>query len=81
MQQSPRRFGIGDIAATLAGALAGYAMAQLMGLNPLAPGYDMDSLAGIILVGLGAGLGRRFWRQWRESDTHTNGDDDPPIRL
>ena len=39
-------------------------MGRLLGLDIFAPGYGVDSMAAIVLVGLGAGLGRRLLRGW-----------------
>jgi hypothetical protein len=58
--------GIVDALGFVAGGLGGFWLGQLIGLNLFAPGYSVPALGGVILVGLGAGLGRRFARQWRE---------------
>jgi hypothetical protein len=42
------------------------------------PGYGVASLGGIVLVGLGAGLGRRLARNWRDRRSHS--DEDPPVQ-
>ena len=56
--------GLIDAVAFVVGALAGYGVGRLLGLDIFAPGYGMDAMGGILLVGLGAGLGRRLLRQW-----------------
>lgn len=65
--------GLADAVAFVVGALAGFGLGQLLGLDIFAPGYGADAMGGILLVGLGAGLARRLLRQWRsradESDT------------
>jgi hypothetical protein len=58
--------GFGDALGFVAGGLAGFWLGQLIGLDLFAPGYSVPALGGVILVGLGAGLGRRLCRQWRE---------------
>ncbi len=63
--------GMLDAVAFVAGALAGFGVGQLLGLDIFAPGYGVDTMAGILLVGVGAGLGRRLLRGWlaRRQDT------------
>ena len=39
-------------------------LGRLLGLDIFAPGYGVDAMGGILLVGLGAGLGRRVLRGW-----------------
>ncbi len=48
------------------GALAGFGLGQWVGLDLFAPGVSVPALGGVILIGLGAGLGRRLARRWRE---------------
>jgi hypothetical protein len=50
----------------VAGGFLGFWLGQLIGLDLFAPGYSVPALGGVILIGLGAGLGRRFARQWRD---------------
>ena len=56
--------GIADAVAFVVGGLAGYGLGRLLGLDIFAPGYGMQAMGGVLLVGLGAGLGRRLLRQW-----------------
>lgn len=65
--------GVFDAVAFVVGGLAGFALGRLLGLDIFAPGYGVDAMGGILLVGLGAGLGRRVMRGWqRKSDEGGN---------
>jgi hypothetical protein len=64
---SPWVEGFSDAIGFVAGALLGFGVGQLTGLDLFAPGYGVASMGGIVLVGLGAGLGKRWARQWRDS--------------
>ena len=57
--------GLSDAVGFIGGALAGYWAARLLGIDPLAQGYDAASIAGIVLVGLGGGAGLHLARRWR----------------
>ncbi len=57
--------GISDAIGFLGGALAGYWLGKLLGLNIFGTGYDAASMAGILLVGLGGGLGLHGAKKWR----------------
>ena len=59
--------GLSDAVGFIGGALAGYWLASLFGADPLAPGYDSMSIAGIALVGLGGGIGLHLARRWRRA--------------
>lgn len=54
--------GLLDGLAFVLGALAGFGLGRLLGLDIFAPGYGVGTMGGILLVGLGAGLGRRLLR-------------------
>ena len=57
--------GVIDALGFVAGGLAGGLVARMMGLDFLqAEGWGGDSLGGILLVGLGAGLGRAAARHF-----------------
>ncbi len=56
--------GLTDALAFVVGGLVGFGVGRLLGLDIFAPGYGMDAMGGILLVGLGAGLGRRLMRGW-----------------
>lgn len=57
--------GLTDAAGFLGGAVLGYAVAMLAGLNIFAEGYGAGSIGGILLVGLGGGAGVHLARRWR----------------
>lgn len=57
--------GLSDAVGFVAGALLGWAVALLLGLDPLAPGYSGSTLGGIALLGLGGGVGRHLARRWQ----------------
>jgi len=58
--------GFSDAIGFVGGALLGFWLGQLIGLDLFAPGYNVASMGGIVLIGLGAGLGKRMARSWRE---------------
>ena len=49
--------GLADAIGFIGGALAGYWLGLAFGLNIFDAGYSNSSIAGIVLVGLGGGLG------------------------
>ena len=59
--------GIADAVGFVGGALVGFWLGQLLGLDIFAPGYGTGSLVGIALVGLGGGLGLHAARRWQSS--------------
>jgi len=58
--------GISDAVGFVGGALAGFWIGRLLGLDLFAPGYGNASVGAIVLVGLGGGIGLQLARQ---SDT------------
>ncbi len=60
--------GISDAIGFLGGALLGYWIGKLLGLNIFDSGYDASSIGGILLVGLGGGLGLQGAKKWRLSN-------------
>jgi hypothetical protein len=58
--------GISDAVGFLGGALLGFWLGQGVGLDIFAPGYNTASLAGIVLVGIGGGLGLHAARRWQK---------------
>jgi len=56
--------GFADGSGFLCGALLGYGLAYLLGFDVFAKGYGAASMAGILLVGLGGGLGVQLARHW-----------------
>lgn len=57
--------GLSDAVGFIGGALAGYGIGLLLGVNPMAEGYGPQALGGIAAVGLGGGLGLHLARRWR----------------
>ena len=66
--------GLSDAFGFVAGALLGFGVGYLLGLNIFDAGYSNSSIIGIVLVGLGGGLGLQAARRWRnrtKPDTRT----------
>ncbi len=59
--------GLSDAIGFVGGALLGFWIGQLLGLDIFADGYGNGSLLGIVLVGLGGGLGLQLARRWRRA--------------
>jgi hypothetical protein len=57
--------GLTDAVGFVAGALIGFAIASVLGLDPLAAGYSNSAIGGIVLCGLGGGAGVHLARRWR----------------
>jgi hypothetical protein len=57
--------GLSDAVGFLGGALLGFWIGRLLGLDIFAAGYGNSSIGGIVLVGLGGGLGLQLARGWR----------------
>ncbi len=57
--------GLSDALGFIFGALSGFWIGSLLGLNIFDPGYSNSSIFGIVLVGLGGGLGLQIARRWR----------------
>ena len=57
--------GLSDAIGFLAGALLGYGLGRLLGLDLFASGYGPTTLAAIVLIGLLGGAGLQAARIWR----------------
>lgn len=57
--------GLSDAVGFVGGALLGFWLGQLAGLDVFAAGYGGASIGGIVLVGLGGGAGLQLARRWR----------------
>ena len=57
--------GVSDAVGFVGGALLGFWLGWLFGLDIFAPGYGNASIGGIVLVGLGGGTGLQVARRWR----------------
>jgi hypothetical protein len=65
MRNNPLTEGLTDAVGFVGGALLGFWVGQLLGMDIFAPGYGGASIGGILLVGLGGGLGLQGARRWR----------------
>ncbi len=65
MATNPLLEGLSDAVGFVGGALAGFWLGQLLGLDAFNQGYDTASIIGIALVGLGGGFGLQAARRWR----------------
>ena len=59
--------GVSDAIGFLGGALLGFGIGRLLGLDIFAEGYGNRAIGGILLVGLGGGLGLQLARRWRRA--------------
>ncbi|MBS1174445.1 MAG: hypothetical protein H6R05_576 [Burkholderiaceae bacterium] len=57
--------GVYDAFAFVVGGCVGLLVSQMLGFDLFAQGYTTSSMAAIVLVGLGAGLGLRLVRKYR----------------
>jgi hypothetical protein len=57
--------GVSDAIGFVGGALLGFWLGRLLGLDIFAAGYGNASVGGIVLVGLGGGAGLSLARRWR----------------
>ncbi len=64
--------GVSDAVGFVTGALLGYGLGNLLGLDIFAPGYGNASIGGILLVGLGGGGGLQLARRWRRQSETQN---------
>ena len=66
--------GLSDAFGFVAGALLGYGLGLLFGLDILGSDYSNSTIAGILLVGLGGGVGLQLARRWRRQTAQQNQD-------
>jgi len=59
--------GLADAVGFVGGALLGYWLGLAFGLDIFDAGYGNASIAGIVLVGLGGGIGLQLARRWRRA--------------
>jgi hypothetical protein len=57
--------GVSDAVGFVGGALVGFWIGRLLGLDLFAPGYGNASVGAIVLVGVGGGIGLQLARKWR----------------
>ena len=58
--------GLSDAVGFVGGALLGFWVGSLLGLDIFSEGYDSATIFAIVLVGLGGGLGLQLARGWRK---------------
>ncbi|MBU3647694.1 MAG: hypothetical protein FGM56_06420 [Limnohabitans sp.] len=63
--------GLTDAIGFVVGALLGYGLGAVVGLDLFAPGYGTGSIIAIMLVGLGGGMGLQAARNFRAPKTDT----------
>ena len=57
--------GLADACGFVLGALAGWSLGRLLGFDFVAsPGYDARSMAGLVFILFGCGLGKWLARRW-----------------
>ena len=66
MDKSLLTEGLSDAVGFVGGALLGFWIGRLLGLDIFAPGYGNASIGGILLVGLGGGGGLQLARRWQK---------------
>ena len=59
--------GLSDAVGFVGGALLGFWIGRLVGWYVFASGYGIDSIGGILLVGLGGGIGLQLAKRWQAS--------------
>ena len=59
--------GLSDAVRFVGGALLGFWIGRLVGWDVFASGYGIDSIGGILLVGLGGGIGLQLAKRWQAS--------------
>ena len=68
--------GVSDAVGFVGGALLGFWLGRLLGLDIFAAGYGIASMGGILLVGLGGGAGLHLARFWRSKQKAKDKDTD-----
>ena len=66
MDKSLLAEGLSDAVGFVGGALLGFWIGRLLGLDIFAAGYGTASMGGILLVGLGGGGGLQLARRWQK---------------
>ncbi len=64
--------GVSDAVGFVGGALIGFWVGRLLGLDLFAPGYGNASVGAIVLVGVGGGAGLQLARKWRSRQTNNS---------
>jgi hypothetical protein len=66
--------GLSDAVGFIGGALLGFWIGRLLGLDIFSAGYGNASIGGIVLVGVGGGVGLQLARRWRKKSLNKNKD-------
>ena len=66
--------GLSDAFGFIGGALLGFWIGRLLGLDIFEAGYSNSNIFGIVLVGLGGGLGLQVARRWRNRQASASND-------
>lgn len=66
--------GLSDAVGFIGGALLGFWLGRLFGLDIFAAGYGNAAIGGIVLVGLGGGFGLQIARRWRRAQAKKRND-------
>ncbi|MGC1173611.1 hypothetical protein [Polaromonas sp.] len=67
--------GLSDAVGFVGGALFGFWIGRLLGLDIFAQGYGNSTIGAIVLVGLGGGLGLQLARRWRRAKEKKRSED------
>lgn len=67
--------GLSDAIGFIGGALLGFWIGRLLGLDIFAQGYGNSTIGAIVLVGLGGGLGLQLARRWRRAQEKKRSED------
>lgn len=67
--------GLSDAIGFIGGALLGFWIGRLLGLDIFAQGYGNNTIGAIVLVGLGGGLGLQLARRWRRAQEKKRSED------
>ena len=65
MDKSLLAEGLSDAIGFVGGALLGFWLGRMLGLDIFSAGYDSANIFGIVLVGVGGGVGLQLARRWR----------------
>ena len=58
--------GLSDAVGFVGGALLGFWLGRLLGLDIFSAGYGNANIVGIVMVGIGGGVGLQLARRWRK---------------
>lgn len=64
--------GVSDAVCFMLGALAGYGLGKMVGIDIFEDGYSGSGKIGILMIGLGGGAGLHIARIWRSHQQAKN---------